>query len=96
MKNTDLIIATEFCAHQHVEITFLRSLQQSGLIELMEEADVLYIPFSEITNVEKFSRLHYEMDINIEGLETISHLLGKMDAMQQKIKELSNRLSLYE
>jgi len=41
-------------------------------------------------------RLYYEMDINLEGIETITHLLQRMHAMQQQIVGLSNRLSRYE
>ncbi|MEI9957827.1 MAG: chaperone modulator CbpM [Ferruginibacter sp.] len=36
------------------------------------------------------------MDINVEGIEAISHLLQKVNDMQQKIMQLNNRLKLYE
>ena len=36
------------------------------------------------------------MDINLEGLETISHLLRQIKVMQQEMQELKSRLGLYE
>ena len=41
-------------------------------------------------------RLYYEMDINMEGIETINHLLNRMNEMQQEIVKLQNRLGVYE
>ena len=96
MNTAELIIAAEFCRYHQTEITFLRSLQESGLVALIEEKEILYIPMTEVTKLEKLSRLHYDMDINLEGLETIAHLLGKMEEMQQQIRLLNSRLSIYE
>ncbi|MEX1131718.1 MAG: chaperone modulator CbpM [Flavobacteriales bacterium] len=40
--------------------------------------------------------MHYDLEINLEGLEAISHLLDQMDAAQQEARELRERLLLYE
>ena len=55
-----------------------------------------YVPVNQLHNLEKLIRLYYELDINLEGIETITYLLQRMNEMQQKIVHLSNRLSLYE
>jgi hypothetical protein len=36
------------------------------------------------------------MDINLEGIETITYLLERMQGMQQQIVQLKNRLRMYE
>jgi hypothetical protein len=36
------------------------------------------------------------MDINLEGIETITFLLQRMNDMQQRITQLNNMLSIYE
>ena len=41
-------------------------------------------------------RLYYEMDINLEGIETITYLLSRMNQMQQDIMQLKNRLGIYQ
>ncbi|MBC7388403.1 MAG: MerR family transcriptional regulator, partial [Opitutaceae bacterium] len=46
--------------------------------------------------LEKLVRLHFDLNINLEGIETVSYLLQKMNNMQEKILMLSNRLRVYE
>jgi hypothetical protein len=46
--------------------------------------------------LEKLVRLYYEMDINLEGIETITYLLNCMHGMQQQIVKLKNHIQLYE
>ena len=48
------------------------------------------------SNLEKFIRLYYELDINLEGIETITHLLQRINSLQDEIIILKNRLRLYE
>jgi len=40
--------------------------------------------------------LHVDLDINIEGLDAISHLLQKVNALQNELVALRNRLQIYE
>ena len=55
-----------------------------------------FLPSSGLREVEQFVRLHYEMDINIEGIEAISHLLLQLDEMEQRIAGLQNRIRFYQ
>jgi hypothetical protein len=41
-------------------------------------------------------RLHHELDINVEGVEAISHLLMLIEKMQEELTVVKNRLRLYE
>jgi chaperone modulatory protein CbpM len=56
----------------------------------------MYFRESQLTEVEKFVRLHYDLDINVEGIEAIGHLLEKLEAIQARNRQLQNRLGLYE
>jgi chaperone modulatory protein CbpM len=96
METTEMIAATVFCTHHQVEFSFVQSLHHSGLLQAESREDNLFIPVEEMPLLEKFVRLHYEMDINLEGIETIQHLLLQAAAMQQEIKELKSRLGIYE
>jgi len=40
--------------------------------------------------------LHYDLDINMEGMESINHMLEQIDSLQQEIVRLRNRLRIYE
>jgi hypothetical protein len=65
-------------------------LEDSGLIRVTAVEHTSYIPLDEIQKLEKFVRLHYDLEINIEGIETISYLLEKIEDMQKEILNLKN------
>jgi hypothetical protein len=90
------IPANEFCASHNIEISFIRSLQENGLIEITLVEDGGFIPASQLQQLEKIIRLYYELDINLEGIETITHLLQRILTMQDEITLLKNRLRRYE
>ncbi len=96
MQTDELILVNEFCLHHQIEISFVQSLQQSGLIEVIQTEEKLCVPRDQLPELEKMVRLYYEMDINLEGIETISYLLQRMNHMQEQITQLNNRLQAYE
>ncbi|HWB25825.1 MAG TPA: chaperone modulator CbpM [Chitinophagaceae bacterium] len=91
-----LIAANTFCAHYHAEVSFIHSLHESGLIELITVDETEFIQEDDLQKLERLTRLHYELQINTAGIETIVHLLDKLEIMQQEIAGLRNRLGLYE
>lgn len=96
MQNEDMIPASEFCVHHKIELAFIESLREYGLIETILIEEKIFLPVSQLERLEKFCRLHFELDINLEGIETIGHLLDKMNTMQDQIRYLTNRLKAYE
>ena len=96
MQTEEMIVVNEFCIHHNIEFSFISALQQSGLIEITQTEGKFYLHESQLPNLEKMMRLYYEMDINLEGIETITYLLSRMNQMQQDIMELKNRLGIYE
>ena len=95
MQTEEMIVVNEFCIHHNIDISFINSLQQSGLIEITQTEEKLYVHESQLPHLEKMVRLYYEMDINLEGIETITYLLSRMNQMQQEIAQLKNRLDMY-
>jgi hypothetical protein len=96
MENEQLISAEDFSMHHHVEISFIQTLHEYGLIETKMVEQKTFIHANDLSQLEKFARLHYDMDINIEGIEAIHNLLEKMTVMQQQLSSLRNKLMLYE
>jgi chaperone modulatory protein CbpM len=96
MKKDNLIAAIEFCANHNIEISFISSLQESGLIEMKTINETIYIHERQLQELERIVRFYYELDINLEGIETITHLLNRSNKMQNEIIALKNRLRLYE
>ena len=96
MQKEYLIAIDEFCNIHNIEISFISSLQQTGLIEIRTINESSYIDLIQLQQLERIIRLYYEMDINLEGIEAVIHLLQSIDTQQQEIIALRNRLRLYE
>jgi len=96
MKEMQLISITEFCAFHEVDASFISSLEQSGLIRIVRLDEADFIELEQLTQLEKFARLYYELDINVEGIETIYHLMERFNKMQEELQSLRNRLKFYE
>jgi hypothetical protein len=96
MTAEQLISVEVFATHQGVEAAFIRSLHERGLIRITLVREEHFIEADELARIEQLARLHYDLDINLEGIEAISHLLERMDAAQQDLRALRERLRLYE
>lgn len=90
METTDLIPVDLFCEHHQVEMSFIYSLQQHGLIETILIEEKQCISADELQKLEKMTRLYYDLDINIEGIETVFHLLEKIENLQNEIRYIKN------
>lgn len=90
MEREDLIPAKDFCHYHNIEYSFITSLEDSGLITVTSVEESAFIHSEELEKLEKFVRLHYDLQINIEGIETIYHLLQKIEQMQREIMQLRN------
>jgi len=96
MQTRNLIAINEFCTSHNIEISFINSLHQTGLIEITNIEETGFIDVNQLGHLEKIVRFYFDLDINLEGIETINHLLERMQAMQNEIITLKNRLRLYE
>ena len=96
MPTEEMIMVNEFCIHHNIEFSFINALKESGLVEFISIDEKICVPESQLPHLEKMVRLYHEMDINLEGIETITYLLSRMNEMQQHILQLNNRLNLYE
>lgn len=91
MEQQPLIPADAVCTHHHIEYTFIDSLQTAGLIEITTVEGRSYIDPEQLQDLEKFICFHYELDINMEGIEAIASLLHRMRSLQQELNEFRKR-----
>lgn len=96
MKNEDLIPVEQLRTHYNIEFSFIHSLVEFGLLEIITVKETHYLYKEQIKDLEKLIRMHYELDINMEGIDAISHLLRRVDTMHQELNALKNRLRRYE
>ncbi|MCL1943393.1 MAG: chaperone modulator CbpM [Candidatus Azobacteroides sp.] len=93
--NPDLIIVSEYCLKTQIEPSFVLLLEEVGLIEINVIAGEKYFRSEQLPDLERFSRLYYDLSVNMEGIDVINHLLNKMEVMRQEIIDLKHQLRLY-
>ena len=96
MTNTHLIATVDYCRFHDVEYTFINSLHEAGLVQITVVNETPYIPETELQKLERMIHLHHDLEINIAGIEAITHLLERVELMQENLRGLKNRLRLYE
>ena len=96
MNREDLIATEEICVRYKVEHQFISYLFESGIIEIVKVEEVEYLPQDHLGEFERMARLYRDLDINLEGLEAIHHLLRQIEKLQKDNRRLRNRLGLYE
>ncbi|MGI6073105.1 MAG: chaperone modulator CbpM [Fermentimonas sp.] len=79
-----------------IEESFIEALSEVGLINVTDEQDDKFIEYDEISDLEQYIRWHYDMNINIEGIDAMNHLINKVKAMQSEIQQLTNELKFYK
>lgn len=96
MENKHLIPANELCTYYNVELSFINALQEFGLIELTRVQENYFINETQLPKLEQYTRWHYELEINLEGIEVIDQMLERIRNMQDEIIALKNKLRLYK
>ena len=96
MSIDKFISLNELCTHYEVEISFFTRLNEMGLIETQVIGELICVHQDKITDIEKMIRLHRELDLNFEGIDTVFNLLDKITELQNELIQTKNRLRLYE
>ncbi len=96
MSQEKFIPTQTLCVQYNIEIAFVEDLQKVGLIQLEVYERKQCIHKDEIGHLEKIIRLHYELKVNLEGIDVVLNLLEKERLMRDELTILRNRLSLYE
>lgn len=95
--NTDNLIRIEyFCEQYNVEFSFVNALKESGLINFVDVEESSYLSTDDLKEIEKLIRLHYELGVNIEGIDVIANLLNQIAGLQQELTIARNKLKFLE
>jgi len=96
METNEYISIQQFCTHYNIPVSFISSLHDIELIKITTIQRTKCIDKSQIIDIEKMMRLHFELDINIEGIDAIHNLLKQVETLNKEINELNNKLNFYE
>ena len=95
MQKEDLVPANECCMRYDIEMSFVHLLHEYGLIEIAVAEQQQFISASELQRLEKFARMHYDLNINMEGIEAINHMLERVELLQEEITILKNKIRFF-
>lgn len=96
MDRKNLIQIKQFCVYHEIEYTFITELHNYGLVQIITMEEDEYLQPEQLPAVEKMIRLHYDLKINLEGIDVIANLLNKIEVLQQNLTATQNKLRLYE
>ncbi len=90
------ISITEFCTSYEIDHAFVYSLNEYGLLEIITIEENQFIEEEQVREIERMIRLHYDLDINLEGIDAIVHLLNRVSDLQEEVRILKNKLRRYQ
>lgn len=92
----ELVIISEYIKYSGIEPQFIALLEENELIHIYELENERFLHHDELSEIEKYARLYYDLSINIEGIDVINHLLRRIDEMKQEMNTLHSRLRFME
>ncbi|KQR72505.1 chaperone modulator CbpM [Pedobacter sp. Leaf176] len=92
---TNFISVDDFCGHYKVEINFIKSLEEYGLIKTKLIKKTKFINSDDLAGLERHIRLYKDLDINLAGLHAVSLLLNQLEILQKKVDALNNEMNYY-
>lgn len=95
MESNNLILIEQFCSNCDVEYSFINSLNEHGLIEIIILDDKKYISNMHLKDLERAILFHYELNINLEGIEVIYNLLKQINDLQKELILTKNKLNIF-
>src|SRR5687767_7035171 len=96
MENDEMIRIDLICTGYNIEPSFIDSLMDTGLIDIVIVDENKFLETRYIDAFEKIVRLHYDLEINLPGIETIMHLMERMNMLQEEMNVLRNKVRFYE
>lgn len=96
MENNQLVLIDQVCVNYEIDLNFIDSLEEYGLIQLVVMDNTKYLSPDDLQYVEKMIRLRYELGINMEGIDVINNLLHQIDNLQNELVLAKKKLSIYE
>ena len=96
MKQIEYITIDELCNHYEIETSFILNLNEYGLLHIKTVESVQCIYKEDIRSLEKIIRLQQDLNLNLEGIDTVFNLLDKIEALKKELNKTKNRLRIFE
>lgn len=96
MSTKTYIPVKTLCTHYKVETSFFQGLKDYGLIEVITVEQSPCIHQKHIKDLDAIVRLHEDLHINFEGIDTVLNLLQKITRLQDELAAAKNKLRIFE
>ena len=95
--NPDNYIQIEvYCQQTQTPMEFIEDLLEFEMIKVQQIENKIYVEPHSIVEIERVYRLREELGINMEGIDTLNHMIKKVNRLEQELKLLRDRLTIYE
>jgi len=95
MAAPKLIAVKEFCLHHQVKTDLILEMYSHEMLELVWIKRTVYIPEKNLPQLEKMIRLHRDLQLNLEGIQTVLQLLHSLEKKEAELQKLHNLLEFY-
>jgi hypothetical protein len=96
MENNELILLETFCNSCGIDTSYIITLQEYELIDLTTMENQYYVSIETIREIEQIHYFHTELEINLEGITTIKHLLNQIQDLQNQLKKAQIKIERIE
>ncbi len=97
MENKKYISIHKLCEYYEVPESFFSELIETGLLQppvINKKEESIDEDF--LSDLEKMMRLHYDLDINMPGVQTVLHLLKRIEELENELNDLRKQLRIYQ
>ncbi|WP_140937509.1 chaperone modulator CbpM [Sphingobacterium lumbrici] len=88
-----LVKIIDVCRSCRIESTFVRDLHENGLIELVSVEEEEFIYEEQLTQLEQYSTWHYDLELNLQGIDVVQHLLNRIAQLQLELSRMKNHIT---
>lgn len=96
MNRNDIISIKQFCIHHGIEVNFFSALKAYGMINIIVVEETEYFSLEQLPSIEKIIRLHFDLEINLEGIDVILNLLQQIDGFKSQLVINQNKIDFFE
>jgi hypothetical protein len=79
-----------------IDYSFVDQLIDSELLHPETENSIRYIIYEELPHLERFANWHYDLEVNLPGIEIIHKLLGQIEDLKHENRRLLKNISNIE
>jgi len=91
-----LLSVNNICEIYEIDRDFINELSALDVLDFEIKDSDIFIDEEELPVLEKIINLHYDLGVNVEGIDIIMNLLSKIEELEEELQSLKRRLDFYD